>query len=137
MTSAAITREAALDEAVFRFGEAWARGDTDQLRALLSPTYSHNDALGTRHDHDSWLSYAARRTGRQTQIVFRDVQTRLAGDVAIITGYNDLSGGGVLSPDDPGTLTLVFTQVWVWRDGRWWREAFQATPVKPAQVQPT
>jgi hypothetical protein len=135
MAGDSAAREAALDEAVIRFGEAWARGDMAELRSLLSPTYTHNDAFGARHDHESWLAYAAKRTGRQTQITFRDVKTRFAGDnVAIITGFNDLSGGGVLSPDDPNTFTLVFTQVWVWRDGKWLREAFQATPVKAEKI---
>jgi hypothetical protein len=31
----------ALDLATRDFGEAWARGDTDALRQMLSPTYTH------------------------------------------------------------------------------------------------
>jgi ketosteroid isomerase-like protein len=134
MDNVSSEREAALRQAVIDFGEAWARGDMDALKALLSPTYTHNDALGARHDYDSWLAYAARRAGRQTQIGFRDVETRFHGDAAIITGYNDLSGPGALSAEDRNDFTLVFTQVWIWRGGKWLREAFQATPVQTGEA---
>ena len=127
-------RQAALDRAIVRFGEAWDNGDMATLRELLSPSYTHNDAFGARHDYESWLTYVAKRTGRQTRIAFRDVKTRFIGDVAVITGYNEISGGGVLSPDDDKDFVLVFTQVWVWRDNGWKREAFQATPVKAGAV---
>ena len=127
-------RQASLDRAIVRFGEAWANGDMATLRELLSPSYTHNDAFGARHDYESWLTYVAKRTGRQTRIAFRDVKTRFIGDVAVITGYNEISGGGVLSPDDDKDFVLVFTQVWVWRDNGWKREAFQATPVKAGAV---
>ena len=63
-----------------------------------------------------------------------DEATDIAEDVAVITGYNEISGGGVLSPDDDKDFVLVFTQVWVWRDNGWKREAFQATPVKAGAV---
>lgn len=125
-------RQAALDRAIVRFGEAWANGDMATLRELLSPSYTHNDAFGARHDYESWLTYVAKRTGRQTRIAFRDVKTRFIGDVAVITGYNEISGGGVLSPDDDKDFVLVFTQVWVWRDNGWKREAFKPPPSRPA-----
>ena len=37
---------AALEQAVHRFGEAWANGDVATLESLLSPTYLHTDAYG-------------------------------------------------------------------------------------------
>ena len=129
MNKAIADRTAALDLAIIRFGEAWAAGDMPALESMLSPTYTHNDAFGTRHDRASWLAYARRRTGRKTAIGFRGVASRIFGDVAIVTGYNDIAGGGATSPADSKDLVLVFTQVWIWTDGRWLREAFQATPV--------
>jgi hypothetical protein len=51
------------------------------------------------------------------------------GDVAVVTGTNIITGGGVRSAKDTKDLEMVFTQVWIWRDSRWLREAFQATPV--------
>ena len=120
----------ALYAAMSTFGEAWARGDTVALADLLSPTYTHNDATGEHLKRDAWLSYAAKRTGRGTQIAFREVEVRLLGDIAIVTGFNDLSGGGILNSKDSRDLSIAFTQVWRLEDGRWLREAFQATPVQ-------
>jgi ketosteroid isomerase-like protein len=123
-------RLGALDADMRRFGEAWASGDTATLDTLLSPTYTHGDAAGGFHDRSHWLEYARRRAGRTTRISFRDVRIRVIGDVAIITGVNDVSGGGATSPTDQKDRSLLFTQVRVWRDGRWLREAFHATPPK-------
>lgn len=120
---------AELDKALRTFGEAWAKGDADALRSLLSPRYTHNDASGEHLTCDQWVAYAARRAGRATQIKFRDVKTRLFGDLAIITGFNDLTGGGVFNEADRRDMSLVFLQVWRRENGRWLREAFQATPV--------
>ena len=122
------SRVAALNEAVQRFGEAWARGDAAALDALLSPTYTHTDLFGAFQDRASWLEYAGKRKGRNTQIGIRDVRTRIVGDVAVVTGINDLKGPGVRTAADAAGATIRSTQVWVWRDGRWLREAFQATP---------
>ena len=122
-------RAEALDRAVRRFGEAWARGDVSTLDELLSPTYFHHNIAGDRQDRRAWLDYAGKRTGRGTQIKFRDVEILIIGDVAIVRGINDLKGGGVKSATDERDLSLTFTAVWVWRDGRWLREAFQTTPI--------
>ena len=112
-----------------RFGRAWASGDMAVLDELLSPTYTHHDSYGERLNRQAWLDYASRRTGRDTRIEFRDVNTRMFGNVAVVTGTNIITGGGVRSAKDTKDLEMVFTQVWIWRDGRWLREAFQATPV--------
>ena len=117
-------KSAELEQSVQRFGEAWANGDLKTLEGLLSPTYTHTDGFGAFHDRAAWLAYAGRRVGRSTQIFFRDMETRRIGDVAIVTGVNDLAGGGIRKPQ-----SMRFTQVWILKDGRWLREAFQATPV--------
>ena len=105
------------------------QGDLATLDALLSPTYTHTDLFGTLHDRASWLEYVSKRVGRRTKIEFDDVQVRIVADVAIVTGINTLTGPGVLDRNDAGDTTLRFTQVLVWQDGRWLREAFQATPI--------
>ncbi|HEY3149416.1 MAG TPA: nuclear transport factor 2 family protein [Dongiaceae bacterium] len=122
-------RTSALEEAVGRFGEAWANGDAIVLDSLLSPTYTHTDVFGKLSDRATWLAYASRRTDRTTSIEFRDIRIRVSGEIGIVTGINDLQGGGIRDAADRKTLTLAFTQVWVWQQGRWLREAFQATPI--------
>ena len=97
-----------LEAAMREFGHAWADGDLEKLTALLSPTYTHNDVFGAHLEHSDWLAYAARRTGRQTKIAFRDLKIRLFGDVAVVTGFNDITGGGATSPDDGADLTIVY-----------------------------
>ena len=120
-------RLVALDTAMRRIGEAWARGDAATLGSLLSPTYTHGDVFGAFLDRSSWLEYAEGRVGRATRIDFRDVRKRVVGDVAIVTGIMDVSGPGALSASDQKSSTLRFTQVWVWDQGLWLREAFQGT----------
>ena len=128
MTQAADMRE--LDAAIHAFGEAWARGDSAALASMLSQSYTHNDATGEHLKRDAWLEYAAKRAGRGTRITFRNVETRIFGDLAVVTGFNDMSGGGVLNAGDNRDLSIAFTQIWRRENGRWLREAFQATPVQ-------
>jgi ketosteroid isomerase-like protein len=127
MTQEAVRRD--LDAAVQAFGEAWANGDVATLDSLLSPSYTHTDARGRLQDREAWLKYAAGRTGVATQITFADLATRIHGDVAVITGRNDMTGGNIISGDNRDALSIRFTQIWVRVDRRWLREAFQATIV--------
>jgi ketosteroid isomerase-like protein len=101
-----------LDAAVQAFGEAWARGDVAALTKLLSPTYTHTDVKGRHHSCDAWLAYAAGRRGETTQIAFVDVVTRIRGDVAVITGRNDIAGGSIVIGDSRSAISIRFTQVW-------------------------
>ena len=116
-----------LETRIVEFGEAWARGDLEVLRGRLSPNYTHTDVRGRILGRDAWLDYARRRIGADTRITFADVSTRFVGDVAIITGRNDMAGQSVISSDGRSAGSLRFTQVWVHQEGRWLREAFQAT----------
>src|SRR5262245_47754103 len=128
------SREAELQEAIRRFGEAGARGDAATLDALLSPTYTHTDNFGAVLDGACCLQYTACRAVPTTIIGFRDIETRIVGDVAVVTGINLVQGAGSRSADDNAALILRFTQVWVFRDGRWLREAFQATPINSKET---
>jgi ketosteroid isomerase-like protein len=124
------TAKQELDARIVEFGEAWARGDAERLRGMLSPGYTHTDVWGEILDRDAWLAYARGRSGMQAQITFADVIMRFAGNVAIVIGRNDVSGQVGLSRPGPASPRIRFTQVWVRSDGRWLREAFQATLVK-------
>jgi hypothetical protein len=96
---------------------------------MLSPSYTHTDVRGRFQDRDAWLEYARGRSDAATQIAVADVTTRLIGDVAIITGRNDMAGGNIVLGDERSSVSLRFTQIWIRREGRWLREAFQATLV--------
>ena len=96
--------------------------------------HAHRRASGTLFTRAEWLEYASGRAGRTTQIAFQNVSTRIDGDTAIVNGVNELSGRGVRDASDSEALVIRVTQVWIWRDGRWLREAFQATPLAPPSV---
>ncbi len=125
---------AGLDRAMRAFGEAWARGDLAALDALLAPDYTHGDVFGGFQGRAAWLAYAAKRAGLPTRIAFEDVSTRFHGDVAIVTGVNVLTDLAEPRAGDyrTGVRRLRFTQVWVRRDGKWQRSAFQATWISAA-----
>jgi ketosteroid isomerase-like protein len=116
-----------LETRILEFGEAWARGDVETLQGLLSPSYTHTDVRGRTLGRETWLDYARGRSGADERISFTDVSTRLIGDVAIVTGRNDVSGKSAIASDGRTAGSLRFTQVWVRNEGRWLREAFQAT----------
>ena len=104
------------------FGEAWANHDYETLDSLLAEDYVHTDIEGRVFDRQHWLSDAQEQP-RGYSISFRDVEATVHGDVGVVTGANRLAGGG--SPIG----AIRFTQVWIWRSGRWQRRAFQATRV--------
>jgi ketosteroid isomerase-like protein len=120
---------AGLERAMQAFADAWASGDVAALGELLSATYTHNDVFGTHLLRSEWLAYAAQRTGRNTGIAFRDVTVRMFGGMAVVTGFNDITGNGARNMADTRELSILFLQVWRWHNGRWLREAFQATQV--------
>ena len=128
------SRIQALDKAVRAFGEAWAMGDVATLKEMLSPTYTHQDVWGRYQDCETWLAYAGTRRGTTTGVSFHDIRRRIVGDVAIITGMNVIAGEAPPNPDDlearvdKSVHRIRFTQIWTWRNGRWLREAFHATP---------
>jgi ketosteroid isomerase-like protein len=133
MTNDTAQRE--LDTAVRTFGEAWAHGDIEKLAELLSPTYTHTDVRGRFQSREAWLEYARGRRNERTRIAFADVTTRLVGDVAIITGRNDMVDGNIIVGDKRSNVSLRFTQIWIRKDGRWLRETFQATLIDPLAPQ--
>lgn len=122
-----MSREAAVEAAARRFGEAWASGDVATLDSLLSPSYTHVDIYGRRMSRAEWLAYAATRTGTTTRIAFRDITARHFGDVAIVSLVNDLQGIGEAEAAGHDSCSIHVTQVWRLHDGRWQREAFHAT----------
>jgi hypothetical protein len=124
--------QAGLEDAVRRLGEAWARGDVAAAEAMLSPGCTHTSVTGAFQDRAAWLAYTGARAGRGTRIGFADVRTRFLGGIAVVTGRNDVAGLG--DPLLPGRneASVRFTQVWIRDNGRWLRDAFQATLVAAA-----
>ena len=107
-----------------RFLDAWMRADAAALDALLSPTFTYVDVTGALRDRATWLALAPGRAALfKTQLTYSEVEIRIVGDVAIRTCRVDFA-----APDGATAEASVrSTDVWVRSDGRWLREASQAT----------
>jgi ketosteroid isomerase-like protein len=113
---------------VQEFGKAWARADFVTMDRLLAPGYIHTDDRGQVQNRSAWLKLMHRRAPqlRTLKISFSDIQIRLMGKLALVTGGN-LIRSTVKMPMPAEHLR--FTQLWVRNPSGWQRLAFQATPV--------
>ena len=124
IAQAAANDEQEIRSLVTQFGTAWAHSDTAVLDKLLAPDYIHTDIYGAVQHRTEWLKYAGQP--RALEIEFEDVDVRVFGDVAIVTG-----GNTIWNPKDGKEKAnrIRFTQVWQRNKGGWQRLAFQATPI--------
>lgn len=116
-----------------RFGEAWLKADVKTLDALLAREYTHTDVTGKVLHRADWLADAGNAQrwlrgnagGASPAIEFDDINVRVLGDTAVVTG------GNTIRPADTkvAPMRLRFTQVWIKEDGQWKRRFFQATPL--------
>ena len=118
-----------LREALNSFGRAWEEGDSERLRALLTDSYTHNDANGGRRTGENFLQLAEGWRGRLAGLAFHDVQIRVIDTTGIVSGVSVLRSKPP-APGQPEQVTrLTFLQVWLLREGQWRIEAYQATPL--------
>ena len=119
IAQAAANEEQEIRSLVTQFGTAWAHSDTAVLDKLLAP-----DTYGTVQHRAEWLKYAGQP--RALEIEFEDLDVRVLGDIAVVTG-----GNTIWSPKDGKEKAnrIRFTQVWQRNKGSWQRLAFQATPI--------
>jgi len=118
---------------VEEFAQAFARADADALDALLTEDYIHTNADGGVLDKHAWLSWI--RTRREELAAGRlkiesyanaDVEVRIFGNAAVVTGRNSTQG---YRDDRPFTIQIRFTHVWVFEQGQWRRAAFHDTHI--------
>ena len=125
--------ERVIRDLVEEFGQAFARADADALDAFLAEDYVHTNSGGGILDKRTWLSWIQTRreelaTGRLIieSYVNADVEVRIFGDAAVVTGRNTTQG---YRDDRPFTIQIRFTHVWVFEQGRWRRAAFHDTHI--------
>jgi ketosteroid isomerase-like protein len=104
--------------------KAQTGGDLKALEALLGDdlVYTHSSAAV-----DSKATYVeSMRSGalKYTSIEPRDLQVRVFGTTAIITGAAHITA---VSKGQPVDNQLRYTDVWVLRDGRWQMVSWQST----------
>lgn len=124
-----------IEHVVLRFGDAWAVNDIATLDGLLSDYYIHTDFFGRVQDRAQWLDYMKDRKAKDitNRIVFEDIQIRIYGDTAVVTGRNIIKGA-LTVPANEASTEIRFTQVLHKTHGEWMRIGFHATAVNPTVV---
>lgn len=105
-------------------------GDAAYLEHLYAKEFRIFNMNGEAVDRASDIAvFAVRpRVLEPSSIVDEDMEVSVYGDVAVVTGIENLEGtfNGVRGPD----LALRFTNVFVRRDGRWQMVTHHSTPIR-------
>jgi len=128
--------------------KAMLSGDAETVERLTADEYVQTDISGYVQDKSAWLNEYVRplamlmKAGkfRWDKYEEKDVQIRVFGTTAVVTGSMSLKGTGakpsghtwVESPETTFAGTLRFTRVWVNRDGTWRLAALQNNLMKEA-----
>ena len=108
--------------------EAMVRRDREALDRLLTDDLTYTHSTGQVETKAQFLASIASGAFVYTSIQPRDVQVRLSGDVAVLTGRADLR---VRAQERDLDLAVRFTSVYVRRDGEWRMAAWQSTRIEP------
>ncbi len=108
--------------------EAMVRRDREALDRLLADDLTYTHSTGQVETKAQFLASIAAGGLVYRSIQPRDVQVRLFGDVAVLTGQADL---GVRAGERDLDLAVRFTSVYVRRDGEWRMAAWQSTRIEP------
>ncbi len=107
-------------EELLRLQHAWmdalARRDEPTLERLLADEFTLTSARSDRLiGKNEWLEYAMTRVSLRS-FRYDDLRVQLYGDAAVVKSRFTQTAAvdGVERAD-----TLLLTDVWVWRDGRW------------------
>lgn len=105
-----------------RWLHAIAAHDTTALSRILASDFtdtSWNGRVRTRAD----LLARANAPGPRPEQRLSDIEVRRFGNVVLVTGQNNISGMG------PHEIALRFSDLFVWRQGRWQAVHAQETPI--------
>lgn len=117
------------------------RHDVAALARILGQEYIDSDFQGDAITRAQYLAYFTRLSStppRRIQQTFEDTKVRFVagGDVAIVTGLviTQATGASAAAPaSSPQASHSRFTDVFVWRDGRWQAVSGQETHFTPAR----
>lgn len=108
--------------------EAMVRRDREALDRLLADDLIYTHSTGQVETKTQFLASIASGGLVYRSIQPREVQVRLLGDVAVLTGRAEL---GVRAQERDMDLAVRFTSVYVRRDGVWRMAAWQSTRIEP------
>ena len=119
--------EARLDRAV-------VEGDVATFDRLFAADFTHGSQSGRFRTKTEWLQGKEQGTSAYVSFDAQDVQVRVAGETAIVTGLSKprwREAGGIASGQ------FRYLRVWAKRNGDWQVVAFQSTKVPSESKQPT
>ncbi len=127
---AAVNAQSVAQRAVEKLEQRWladiARGDRDDLAAMLADDYRDIDWNGDTRDKPTLLA-SLHASADATQHVTQ-LQVRVWGDTAIATGINE-----VRSRSKGWTVEVPFTDVFARIDGHWLAVSSQETVRQPSK----
>lgn len=108
------------------WGVARIKGDVGFLEDLYAKEFRVTAMNGSVVERDADIAVFASGAMKPESITDDEMKVSLYGDVAVVTGRENLKGTyrGV-----PGEFALRFTNVFVRRDGRWQLVTHQVTPI--------
>jgi ketosteroid isomerase-like protein len=104
------------EQALLQLEHNWAKAleqhDTETVACLLADEFQDADVDGQVHDRNEALARVAKRRPSTNQL--EDMHAHLYGDTAFVRGLNQVrdAAGKVLA-------RVRFTDIFVYRDGRW------------------
>jgi len=107
---------------------AAVKADVTTLAKYTADDYTFIDRSGHASDKQQTMSRLKSGDIKLTANDLSDLKVRLYGNTAVVTGKTDVKGtiGG-----KDATGAVLFTRVYVKKDGRWQSVAFQQTPIQP------
>ena len=121
--------ESAILELEQRLAAAWVKGDRTFVDQLLADDWTVIDQAGRVLTKRQVMDEAFASTERRIEaMIVDDVQVRLLNGSAVATGRTRATGS---YRGQTATVTLRFTDVFVFLEGRWQIVASQGTTVAP------
>jgi uncharacterized protein (TIGR02246 family) len=104
---------------------AWAARDRETIERLIAPDWTVTHVEGQRLTRpEVFRMMLGTDTNQMEPSTIDDVEVRVFGDTAVVTGRNHARGTQSGTPFD---VRLRFTDVFVRRDGQWQAVASHAT----------
>ncbi|HEX7282166.1 MAG TPA: nuclear transport factor 2 family protein [Vicinamibacterales bacterium] len=112
-----------------RLARAWVERDRAFIDALLAPEWAVTDASGAVLTKQMVLEQTFASSERRIEsMVIDDVKVRIFGEAAVVTGRTRASGS---YQGQRATVTLRFTDVFVFRNGKWMIVASHGSSLAP------
>jgi len=126
------SQQSAVYNTIVLIGKAWTQNNLDTLEKYLDRDYVHTDVKGQILNRSLWLKYVDDRKKQgvtNPTIEFDDVQIKVDGSFAFVTGINTFSGQAYTSNENKTNQPqkIRFTQALKFENGIWKRFLFQAT----------